>query len=161
SAAWGLASARIDLIEHQLRVAGIAASRRPPRVLLADEVGLGKTIEAGMIVARQLARGRADRVLVLVPDPRVNQWFVEPLRRFNLPFAIFDEERCAAIEQSDPEHTPFEDEQLVIAGQGLFDAASERKAQLLRAGWDLLVVDEAHHLEWTPESASPRYTLVE
>ncbi|HET7267286.1 MAG TPA: RNA polymerase-associated protein RapA [Oleiagrimonas sp.] len=161
SPAWGLASARVDLIEHQLRVAGIAASRRPPRVLLADEVGLGKTIEAGMIVARQLARGRADRVLVLVPDALVNQWFVELLRRFNLPFAIFDEERCTAIEQSDPSHNPFEDEQLVIAGQSLFDADPERGAQLCKAHWDLLVVDEAHHLEWTPESTSPRYALVE
>lgn len=159
--AWGLASARIDLVPHQLRVAGIASSRRPPRVLLADEVGLGKTIEAGMIIARQLARGRADRVLVLVPDALVNQWFVELLRRFNLAFAIFDEERCEAITQSDTTHNPFEDEQLVIAGLGLFEDNDTRAGQLLQAGWDLLVVDEAHHLEWTPESASPRYTLVE
>ncbi|HET6587406.1 MAG TPA: RNA polymerase-associated protein RapA [Oleiagrimonas sp.] len=161
AAAWGLASARIDLIAHQLRVAGIASSRRPPRLLLADEVGLGKTIEAGMIVARQLARGRADRVLVLVPDALVNQWFVELLRRFNLAFAIFDEERCAAIEQSDPAGNPFEDEQLVIAGLSLFEHDTKRSDQLVQAGWDLLVVDEAHHLEWTPETASPRYTLVE
>ncbi len=159
--AWGLASARIDLIDHQLRVAGIASSRRPPRVLLADEVGLGKTIEAGMIIARQLARGRADRVLVLVPDALVNQWFVELFRRFNLPFAIFDEERCEAISQSDPTHNPFEDEQWVIAGLGLFENNAERARQVTEAGWDLLTVDEAHHLEWTPEGASPRYRLVE
>ncbi|HEX7338804.1 MAG TPA: RNA polymerase-associated protein RapA [Rhodanobacteraceae bacterium] len=161
SAAWGLASARIDLVPHQLRVAGIASSRRPPRVLLADEVGLGKTIEAGMIIAHQLAHGRADRVLVLVPDALVNQWFIELLRRFNLAFAIFDEERCAAIEQSDAGGNPFEDEQLVIAGQSLFDANDKRVEQLADAGWDLLVVDEAHHLEWTPEATSPRYRLVE
>ena len=97
SPSWGLQSARIGLVPHQLRVAGIAAARRPPRVLLADEVGLGKTIEAGMIVARQLATGRSGRVLVLVPDTLVYQWFVELLRRFNLAFAIFDEDRCEAI----------------------------------------------------------------
>lgn len=159
--AWGLASARIDLVPHQLRVAGVASSRRPPRVLLADEVGMGKTIEAGMIISRQLARGRADRILVLVPDALVNQWFVELLRRFNLAFAIFDEERCEAITQSNPSHNPFEDEQLVLAGLGLFEGNETRAEQLVAAGWDLLTVDEAHHLEWTPEEVSPRYALVE
>ena len=161
SPAWGLKSARIDLIPHQLRVAGMAASRPAPRVLLADEVGLGKTIEAGMIVARQVASGRATRVLVLLPDALLNQWFVELLRRFNLAFAIFDEERCEAIEQAGDGRNPFEDEQWVIAGFGLFDESIKRRAQLLAAGWDLLVVDEAHHLEWSPQHASPRYAMVE
>jgi ATP-dependent helicase HepA len=161
SPTWGLGAARIGLVPHQLRVAGIAAARRPPRVLLADEVGLGKTIEAGMIVARQLAAGRASRVLVLLPDTLVYQWFVELLRRFNLSFAIYDEERCEALEQSGDGGNPFEDEQLVIADFGFLEANPKRARQLLDAPWDLLVVDEAHHLEWTPEAASPRYVLVE
>jgi ATP-dependent helicase HepA len=161
SASWGLASARIGLVPHQLRVAGIAGARRPPRVLLADEVGLGKTIEAGMIIARQIATGRASRVLVLLPDTLVYQWFVELLRRFNLSFAIYDEERCEALEQAGAEANPFEDEQLVIADFGFLEHSPKRAQQLLAASWDLLVVDEAHHLAWSPESASPRYTLVE
>jgi ATP-dependent helicase HepA len=161
SPAWGLASARIGLVPHQLRVAGIAAARRPPRVLLADEVGLGKTIEAGMILSRQLAAGRAGRVLLLLPETLVYQWFVELLRRFNLSFSIFDEERCEAIEQSGDGRNPFEDEQLVIADFAFLEGSPKRAAQLLDAPWDLLVVDEAHHLEWTPEAASPRYALVE
>ncbi len=132
SPAWGLASARIGLVPHQLRVAGIAASRRPPRVLLADEVGLGKTIEAGMILARQLAAGRAGRVLVLLPETLVYQWFVELLRRFNLGFAIYDEERCEAIEQSGDGRNPFEDEQLVIADFSFLESSPRRAAQLLR-----------------------------
>lgn len=161
SPAWGLESARIGLVPHQLRVAAIAAARRPPRVLLADEVGLGKTIEAGMIVARQIATGRANRVLVLLPETLVYQWFVELLRRFNLSFAIFDEERCEAIEQGNEGRNPFEDEQLVIADFAFLSASPRRARQLVDAGWDLMVVDEAHHLEWTPEAASPRYALVE
>jgi ATP-dependent helicase HepA len=161
SSSWGLGAARIGLVPHQLRVAGIAASRHPPRVLLADEVGLGKTIEAGMIIARQIATGRASRVLVLLPDTLVYQWFVELLRRFNLSFAIYDEERCEAVEQSDSGHNPFEDEQLVIADFSFLEHSPKRASQLLDARWDLLVVDEAHHLAWTPEAASPRYTLVE
>ncbi|WP_266181148.1 RNA polymerase-associated protein RapA [Dyella humicola] len=161
SPAWGLGAARIGLVSHQLRVAGIASARRPPRVLLADEVGLGKTIEAGMIIARQLATGRAERVLVLLPDTLVYQWFVELLRRFNLSFAIYDEERCDALEQSDPSRNPFEDEQLVIADFTFLEQSPKRAQQLRDASWDLLVVDEAHHLSWTPEAASPRYTLVD
>ncbi|RAO75448.1 RNA polymerase-associated protein RapA [Dyella jiangningensis] len=161
SPAWGLGASRIGLVPHQLRVAGIASARRPPRVLLADEVGLGKTIEAGMIMARQLATGRAERALILLPDTLVYQWFVELLRRFNLSFAIYDEERCEALEQSGDGRNPFEDEQLVIADFSFLEQSPRRAQQLLEASWDLLVVDEAHHLAWTPEAASPRYTLVE
>jgi ATP-dependent helicase HepA len=161
SPVWGLGAARIGLVPHQLRVAGIASARRPPRVLLADEVGLGKTIEAGMIIARQLATGRAGRVLVLLPDTLVYQWFVELLRRFNLSFAIYDDERCEALEQSGDGSNPFEDEQLVIADFSFLEQSPKRAQQLLEAPWDLLVVDEAHHLSWSPEAASPRYTLVE
>ncbi|MEO6925521.1 MAG: RNA polymerase-associated protein RapA [Rhodanobacter sp.] len=160
---WGLAAARIGLVPHQLRVAGIASARRPPRVLLADEVGLGKTIEAGMIIARQLATGRASRVLLLLPDTLVYQWFVELLRRFNLSFAIYDAERCEALEQGSEGSVsnPFEDEQLVIADFGFLETSPRHVQQMLDAPWDLLVVDEAHHLAWSPEEASPRYRMVE
>ena len=161
SPAWGAMSARVDLIPHQLRVAQIAAARRPPRVLLADEVGLGKTIEAGLILARLISSGRAARVLILLPEPLVLQWFVELLRRFHLAFAIFDEERCEAIETAGDGRNPFEDEQLVIASLAFLRDAPRRAQQARAAGWDLLVVDEAHHLAWSPDSASPEYALVE
>jgi len=161
SPAWGLASARIDLIPHQLRVAAAVAERRPPRALLADEVGLGKTIEAGMILARQVATGRAERVLVLAPPSLATQWFVELKRRFNLPFSLFDEERCEAIEVADAARNPFEDEQLVIAAIDWLGDDAKRAQQIVDAAWDLVVVDEAHHLEWTPEHASTAYMLVE
>ena len=161
SPAWGLASARIDLIAHQLRVAGIVAQRRPPRALLADEVGLGKTIEAGMILARLLASGRIARVLVLAPASLTCQWFVELLRRFNLPFALYDEERCEAVEVGDGVRNPFEDEQCVIADIEWLADDAKRAAQVIDAEWDLVVVDEAHHLEWTPEATSSSYALVE
>jgi ATP-dependent helicase HepA len=158
---WGILGARIDLIPHQLKVAELAAERRQPRLLLADEVGLGKTIEAGMITAQQLASGRARRVLVLVPESLVHQWFVELLRRFNLRFAIFDEERCEAITEVDTGRNPFEDEQCVIAAVGWLARDKKRAAQLIEAGWDQLVVDEAHHLAWSPEAPSREYSLVE
>jgi ATP-dependent helicase HepA len=160
-AGWGVLGARIDLIPHQLRVAETAAQRRPPRLLLADEVGLGKTIEACLIVAQQLASGRAKRVLVLLPESLVNQWFVELLRRFNLAFAIYDEERCESLEMTEPQANPFEDEQCVIASVDWLASHEKRARQAIAAGWDLLLVDEAHHLVWTPEFSSPGYALVE
>ena len=161
SPAWGLESARIDLIPHQLRVAEIASTRQPLRILLADEVGLGKTIEAGMILTRLLAAGRIGRVLVLLPESLVYQWFIELLRRFNLQFSLYDEERCESIETSDPGRNPFQDEQLVMASIGFLGGSAKRAEQAIDAGWDLVIVDEAHHLAWTAQAASPEYTLVE
>ena len=161
SDAWGILSARVDLLPHQLGVVAACMEREHPRVLLADEPGLGKTIEAGMLVARMLATGRASRVLILLPDTLQVQWFVELRRRFQLAFAMLDEERCAAIATADPACNPFEDEQLAIASLGWLAHAPERRAQALAAGWDMLVVDEAHHLEWTPDAANPEYGFVE
>ena len=161
SPAWGVMSSRIDLIPHQLRVAEIASARRPPRVLLADEVGLGKTIEACLVVARAIASGRAARVLILVPEALVYQWFVELLRRFNLSFAIFDEERVEAIELEGDGRNPFQDEQLVLTDLAFLLAHPERAKRCVQAGWDLLVVDEAHHLAWSPEDESDEYVVVE
>ena len=157
----GFVGGRVDLLPHQMFIASEVAGRIVPRVLLADEVGLGKTIEAGLILHRLHLTGRADRVLILLPEPLVNQWFVELLRRFNLLFSIFDEERCASIELHDAEANPFLDSQLVLANAAFLAGNATRMRQVVEAGWDLLVVDEAHHMEWSPEQASPQYLLVE
>lgn len=157
----GFVGGRIDLIPHQLYITAEVAGRLTPRVLLADEVGLGKTIEACLILHRLILTGRARRVLILVPESLVHQWFVELLRRFNLWFHIFDEERCAAIETTQPEANPFLDDQLVLASISLLAGRERRTQQALAAGWDLLIVDEAHHLGWSPELVSPEYALVE
>ncbi|MEX1049293.1 MAG: helicase-related protein [Akkermansiaceae bacterium] len=156
----GLAGARMDLIPHQLFIADEVANRPRPRVLLADQVGLGKTIEACLILHRLILTGRAQRVLILVPEPLVHQWFVELLRRFQLSFSIYDEERCEAIEYGDPEGNPFLDSQWVLAAVDFFASNEARAAQAREAGWDVLVVDEAHHLEWSPESPGPSYQMV-
>ncbi len=157
----GFVGGRIDLIPHQLYIAHEVSSRYAPRVLLSDQVGLGKTIEACLILHRLLLSGRISRVLILVPDSLVHQWFVEILRRFNLWFHIFDEERCAAIEDTAPDGNPFLDDQLIICST-IFLAGSEIRArQALSANWDMLVVDEAHHLEWSVDKISPEYGIVE
>ncbi len=157
----GFTGGRVDLLPHQMFIASEVASRLVPRVLLADEVGLGKTIEAGLILHRLHLTGRAERILILVPEPLVNQWFVELLRRFNLLFSIFDEERCASIQEHQPDANPFLDSQLVLCSIALLSENPTRASQVVEAGWDLLVVDEAHHMEWSPDNAGPQYALVE
>ncbi|MEO0435681.1 MAG: RNA polymerase-associated protein RapA [Pseudomonadota bacterium] len=137
----GLLGTRTALLPHQLFIANEVGKRDAPRVLLADEVGLGKTIEAGMILHRQILTGAAQRVLVLVPESLQFQWLVEMRRRFNLPFSLFDEERFGAAEESNP----FEDEQLVLCPPELVHAAQITELALA-APWDLVVVDEAHRI---------------
>ncbi|MCB1640629.1 MAG: RNA polymerase-associated protein RapA [Xanthomonadales bacterium] len=159
-ASWGMEAARIQLLPHQMDVVAGALTRPTPRILLADEVGLGKTIEAGLILSRLIASGRAERVLVLVPETLVLQWFVELRRRFQLSFAVFDEERAKSIEAADGGN-PFEDDQWVLTDLPFLLSSDKRSDQLLAAGWDLVIVDEAHHLAWTEEEASPEYQLVE
>ncbi len=157
----GLLGGRVDLLPHQLYIAQEVSARHLPRVLLADEVGLGKTIEACLILHRLMVCGLVQRVLILVPHVLVHQWFVELLRRFNLSFSIFNEDRCQAIEASDPGTNPFLDDQLVLASVEFLSENPERAAQAIASDWDLLIVDEAHHLHWSPEQTSPEYDVVE
>ncbi|MEM6581800.1 MAG: RNA polymerase-associated protein RapA [Pseudomonadota bacterium] len=157
SPARGLMGSRTNLLAHQVYIANEVGRRYAPRVLLADEVGLGKTIEAGMIIHQQLLTGRASRVLVLVPPSLLHQWLVEMLRRFNLHFSLFDEDRLAELEEGNP----FETEQLVLCSLALFTARPELQEQVVAAGWDLVAVDEAHHLHWTPTAAGDDYVFVE
>lgn len=154
----GLIGPRTSLIPHQLYIAHEVASRQAPRVLLADEVGLGKTIEAGLIIHHQLLTGRAERILILTPEPLVHQWLMEMRRRFNLNFSLFNDERYGQSEDSD---NPFQDQQLVLCGLDFFRAEPARQIRALEAGWDLCVVDEAHHLEWSEGTPSEDYRLVE
>lgn len=157
----GFVGGKIDLIPHQLYIAHEVSSRFAPRVLLSDQVGLGKTIEACLILHRLLVSGRISRVLILVPESLMHQWFVEVLRKFNLWFNIFDEKRCASLESSAPDGNPFLDNQLIICSIEFLAGSKKRSQQAISADWDMLVVDEAHHLEWSVEQASAEYSIVE
>jgi ATP-dependent helicase HepA len=170
SQGYGLLGPRVQLLPHQFYIAQQVAERHHPRVLLADEVGLGKTIEAGLILHQQLMSGRADRVLIVVPDSLIHQWLVEMLRRFNLHFTILDEQTCAAIEERDEEpeemietdvENPFDSAQLILTGLSLLVDRLERREQALASAWDLMIVDEAHHLSWNEQQASPAYEAIE
>jgi len=152
SPARGFAGGRIDLIPHQLYIAQEVSRRHSPRVLLSDEVGLGKTIEAGLILHRMYRSGRAQRVLIVVPDALVHQWFVELYRRFSLTFTIVDSEGAKSGD--------FADEQLLLCGLPTLCEAEACEAALAE-DWDLVIVDEAHHLAWSPEMASMEYQIIQ
>ncbi|MCP1438183.1 ATP-dependent helicase HepA [Erwinia persicina] len=155
----GLRGMRTSLIPHQLHIAHDVGRRHAPRVLLADEVGLGKTIEAGMIIHQQLLAGRAERVLIVVPETLQHQWLVEMLRRFNLRFALFDDDRYAQA-RLDSDNA-FDTEQLVICSLDFVRRNKQRLEMLAEAEWDLLIVDEAHHLAWEEGQPSREYQVIE
>lgn len=157
SAAFGLQGPRIDLIPHQLFIASKVSARAAPRVLLADEVGLGKTIEAGLILHRLILTERVQRVLVILPDALVHQWLVEMLRRFNLQFAVFDQERFDNADSSNP----FQSEQRVLCSLSFLTSSAKVAQAVLDGEWDLMIVDEAHHLAWSEQETGLSYQLVE
>ena len=169
----GLYGVRMSLIPHQLYIAHEVALRPSPRVLLADEVGLGKTIEAGLILHHQLISGRAKRILIVVPDALLHQWLVEMLRRFNLKFSLFNEERCASLDEEnglnpdeeidslDQKLNPFHSEQLVLCSLDFLMQNPHRHQQVLDGEWDTLIIDEAHHLKWEENNISPEYQLMD
>lgn len=154
----GLVGPRVALLPHQFYIAQEVAQRQFPRVLLADEVGLGKTIEAGLIFSSLRAVGRAGRVLIVVPDSLKHQWLAEMYRRFNEMFSLVDEERNEQ-EMLSQGKSAFHMNQKVICPMEFFlesldglDAASDLP-------WDLLVIDEAHHLEWEEGEPSAKWEV--
>ena len=155
----GLRGNRAGLIPHQLHIAQEVGNRVNPRVLLADEVGLGKTIEAGMILQNQLFAEKVQRVLIIVPETLQHQWLVEMLRRFNLHFSLFDEERCEDF--AEQAINPFSTESLIICALDWLKAHPNRVQQAIEAEFDCLIVDEAHHLAWSENTPSTAYLLVE
>jgi len=162
----GLTGARVALMPHQLAIAYKVAGREMPRVLLADEVGLGKTIEACMIYAMLRAVGRADRVLILTPASLVHQWLTELYRRFNELFKVAHSELSPVEDDGlgllDPDEVEdlFSDASRIIAPIELLQNRAHLE-QALETPWDLLIVDEAHHLQWSPTKASPEYQCVQ
>ncbi|MDO8825327.1 RNA polymerase-associated protein RapA [Methylophaga sp.] len=160
SPVFGLLGGRVQCLPHQFYIASQMANRINTRVLLADEVGLGKTIEAGLIMHQQILQGRASRVLVIVPSALLHQWLVEMLRRFNLAFTVIDAERYEALVELN-EGNAYDSAQLVLTDLQTLENHPEMQQDILQASWDMLVVDEAHHLQWHVDNSSEGYQLVE
>ena len=146
----GLLGARTAFLSHQIYVAVSVGDRFAPRVLLADEVGLGKTIEAGLILAQQIHRQRVHRVMILVPDTLAHQWLVEMQRRFHLAFSLLN---GARLEDADIQEE-FSDNPLVIAPLSIFEEDRICQDIVSQLDWDMVIIDEAHHLTGLGETRS-------
>lgn len=142
----GLLGTRSTLLPHQLYVAKMATEHTHVRALLADEVGLGKTVEAGLIINRLVQQGRAKRVLIAVPEALQAQWLVELIRRFSLFCEMYQGiEHDFAIGQVH-----------LITHREL--NTPETMIEIAAHDWHMLVVDEAHHLPTAPESDLPHWS---
>jgi len=137
-----LTSAKIDLLPHQVVLTHRVATASPRRFLIADEVGLGKTIETALILRELMSRGELKRALMVVPAGLVNNWHRELNEVFHLNFEVFGSEG----DVTDRKSNAFEKHNLLIASIDTLKVRS-RMARLKAAPpWDLVVFDEAHHL---------------
>ncbi len=153
---------RIRLFPHQLYVAERATGSDPVRWLLADEVGLGKTVEACLILNRLVHTGRAGRVLVVAPETLTVQWLGELWRKHHQVFALLDDKRLADVARDHGEgFNPFDVHRRAIVSLELLAERRRLAEQAEEAGIDLLVVDEAHRLRRPPgHPGNPAYRAV-
>ena len=151
SPARGFLGGQVDLIPHQLYIADQVCRRFFPRVLLSDETGLGKTIEAGLILHRLMVTGRIRRVLVILPQSLVHQWFIELLRKFSLSFRLFDRDYVREALATEPDMNPFTLDQQGIVSRDFLMAKKAHRDWMLQGDWDMVVLDEAHHMTGDPQ----------
>ena len=135
----GMLSPKIRLIPHQIYVANKVLDLESPKAMLCDEVGLGKTIEASLILNSLIQRELVEKCLIIVPDSLVNQWFVELYKKFNLSFKTVTLENIDEIELNES--------QRIIIGHQLFKEAQDFIYDVQEQKWDMLIVDESHQID--------------
>jgi ATP-dependent helicase HepA len=142
---------RVRLFPHQLHVAERASGRDPVRWLLADEVGLGKTIEAALILNRLVHAGKIERCLVVAPETLTVQWLGELWRKYHHVFTLLDAARLADVARDfGPAFNPFDVHRRAVIALEMLVERPQLTDQAVRAGIDLLVVDEAQRLRRPP-----------
>ena len=173
-----LTSAKIDLLPHQVVLTHRIATASPRRYLIADEVGLGKTIEAGLVLRELKLRGRVKRVLVVAPKGLVRQWQAEMRLHFGEHLQFIEPSELAAFRQWRSGNQGDEDnlwrmhDQVICSLDSVKPMESrrgwsleqlnnynrERFEDLISASWDLVIIDEAHRMGGSTEQVA-RYKL--
>jgi superfamily II DNA or RNA helicase len=152
---WGVFSrSRVQLLPHQLWVCRQVSRTWPTRWLVADDVGLGKTIEAGLILEPLLASGRVRRVLVMTPARLVPQWRT----RLKTMFDIRLQEYAAELDRSQVSFWETADQ--VVASFHTLRMKKARDRLLMAEAWDLVIVDEAHHFQAQERNSTLTYSLL-
>jgi ERCC4-related helicase len=150
-----LTSARIDLLPHQVVLVHRVATTSPRRFLVADEVGLGKTIETALILRELASRGEMKRALMVVPAGLVNNWHRELNEVFNLNFEVFGREG----DVSDRRSNAFVKHNFLIASIDTLKLKERMQRLEAAPDWDLIVFDEAHHLTAYQDGGKVKKTL--
>ena len=142
---------RVRLFPHQLYVAERASATDPVRWLLADEVGLGKTIEACLILNRLVHAGKIERCLVVAPDALTVQWLGELWRKYHQVFTLLDAPRLADVAHDfGHDFNTFDVHRRAVIALEMLTERPQLTEQAVNAGIDLLVVDEAQRLRRPP-----------
>ena len=159
----GMIGPRTSMIPHQYYLCQRACdSSTLPRLMLSDEVGLGKTIEAGMIWHALKARGRLTRTLIIVPETLKHQWLIEMKRRFNHLFTLVDEGYIKGLfvnDDDDDRPNPFCIANDIICSIDFLIKQPALIEDLLKTNWDMVIIDEAHHLVCEDGFTSHEYLL--
>jgi ATP-dependent helicase HepA len=162
SIARGMLGPRLEMLPHQLylcyrAVNGISL----PRLMLSDEVGLGKTIESGLIFNALQSDGRIRRTLIIVPEQLKNQWLIEFGKKFNNWFVNIDEDYMAEYKLSSnvQDNVFLLHDRVLCSMEFLLENrfAAENASEI---PWDLLIIDEAHRLLKTSKSTNAEYSLI-
>lgn len=141
-----LSHAKFDLMPHQVGVLHRVMSKTPHRFLLCDEVGLGKTIEAAMVIKELRSRGLAERILIICPANLQRQWQYELKTKFNETFRIFNRNTLQYLRGEGASNPWIAKEAASVITSHQFAANNEKRRQeISTAPWDLVIVDEAHH----------------
>ena len=150
----GEATAAVTPWPHQVRAFERLYGNWPPKLLIADEVGLGKTIQAGLLLRQAWLAGRAQRILILAPKAVLGQWQIELREKFNLNWPIYDGRKLSwypspaqrGRHERDVGRADWHEEPAVIVSSQLMRRHDRADALLTEAEpWDLVVLDEAHH----------------
>ena len=155
-----LGQVQVDIKPHQVSVVHKVISDYPHRFLLCDEVGLGKTIEAGMALKELRARGGAQRVLAIVPPNLVRQWQFEMKTKFNESFSVLNTNTVRYLANEGFGGNPFTYSDSVLCSAN-WVANPQRAKECAAVDWDFIIVDEAHHARSHPDGSTTRlYELV-
>lgn len=152
----------MDVMPYQLEPAAMSLSRPRQRILMADGVGLGKTLEAGILISELIARGKGRRILVVTVKSMMAQFQKEMWERFSIPLISLDSAKIQRIRRDLPSnHNPFHYYDKTIVSIDTIKRDSEYRVHLENARWDIIVIDEAHNVAKRGNSNSQRARLAD